>query len=217
MWAISASPLQITTAIMNCTAPPAPPAPRCALSLVKQTSIAKCALGSTFGCDADNTTMWTAGGCRGQFLCNGANVTCDVDGAGQHECPCGGAPSGPVTCKGWLSDLQKDIMLNKEVIAINQDVTPQGRPIKDGDISVWARALSDGSVAVALYNENDAPLGASVSFKDLPAVGWGAGTVAAVRDLWAHADLPAATGRYPAQGAVTLAPHQTVLLRLTKQ
>lgn len=28
-----------------------------------------------------------------------------------------------------------------------------GRPIKDGDLTVWARHLSDQSVAVALYNE----------------------------------------------------------------
>ena len=41
------------------------------------------------------------------------------------------------------------------MIAINQQVTPQGRPIKDGDLRVWARGLSDGDVAVALYNEDD--------------------------------------------------------------
>jgi len=50
-----------------------------------------------------------------------------------------------------LNDVQRTILLNKEVIAINQDVTPQGRPVSDGDLTLWARHLSDGSIAVALY------------------------------------------------------------------
>jgi hypothetical protein len=40
--------------------------------------------------------------------------------------------------------------LNTEVIAINQDITPQGFPTVPGDSSVWSRNLSDGSIAVAL-------------------------------------------------------------------
>lgn len=50
------------------------------------------------------------------------------------------------------------------MIAINQDVTPQGRPVVGGDLTVWARQLSDGSVAVALYNEDDAPKDIGVDF-----------------------------------------------------
>ena len=75
--------------------------------------------------------------------------------------------------------------------------------------------LSDGSAAVALYNENDAPMELFVSFADL---GWAAGTSAAARDLWAHADLGTFTDRYPAAGNTrTVAPHESVMLRLTKQ
>jgi alpha-galactosidase len=140
MWAISASPLQITTRIMNCT----------------------------------NTT-------------------------------------GVVTCKGWLSDLQKQIMLNTEVIAINQDVTPQGRPINEGDFSVWARHLSDGSIAVALLNLKDEPVNLFVEFTSL---GWPAGQSATVRDLWAHADLGTFKDQYPST-PITVAPHETHLVRLT--
>ena len=212
MWAISASPLQITTTIMNCSAAPAPPQPSCTVALLAQTSKAACTLGASFGCGADNASMWTDAGCRGVFACNGANVTCDVDGLGRHACACG--PAAPATCVGWLSPLQKDILLNTDVIAVNQDVTPQGRPLKDGDLSVWARALSDGSVAVALYNENDAPATAWVAFSDL---GWPAGAVAKARDLWAHADLGLFTGRYPAAGGVALAPHETHMVRLVRQ
>ena len=99
---------------------------------------------------------------------------------------------------------------------MNQDVTPQGRPIKDGDISVWARTLSDGSVAVALYNEGDSLLSSGVDFADL-GVGWTSETVAKARDLWAHVDLGSFTGRYPATGSVEVSPHQTIMIRFFKQ
>jgi hypothetical protein len=213
MWAISASPIQVTTSIMNCTAAPSPPAPACSLTLQQQLSRAACTLGASYGCGADNVSMWTSAGCRGDFLCNGVAVAANTNGTGVHTYPCSSTPPAAV-CKGWLSDLQKEILLNEEVLAVNQDVTPQGRPIADSDISVWARALSDGSVAVALYNENDAPATLGVQFTGL---GWPAGTAASVRDLWAHADLGVFTGAYPAAGGVSVAPHETRLLRLTKQ
>ena len=208
MWALSASPLQITTTIMNCTGGALP---SCAVALDHQISVAPCTLGATFGCGADNNTVWTSGGCRGNFTCNGRPVTCSVDGDGVHECACG-APAPPATCAGWLSPLQREILLNTEVLAVNQDVTPQGRPVADGDLTVWARRLSDGSAAVALYNEGDAPADISVEFTSL---GWAAGATAAARDLWAHADLGSFAGRYPAAGGVTVPPHGTHLVRLT--
>jgi alpha-galactosidase len=102
-------------------------------------------------------------------------------------------------------------MLNTEVIAINQDVTPQGRPIVEGDFSVWARHLSDGSIAVALLNLNDQPVDLLVEFLNL---GWPAGQSASVRDLWAHADLGTFKDQYP-NTPITVAPHETHLIRLT--
>ena len=56
MWAIAASPLQFTAAIMNCSQAPAPPAPSCSVSLVKQTSISACTAGVSFGCDATDAS-----------------------------------------------------------------------------------------------------------------------------------------------------------------
>ena len=78
MWAISASPLQFTSPLMNCTAAPAPPAPSCSVRLLEQRSSAACSPGVGFGCDASNAannSMFTDAGCRGVFDCNGANVT----------------------------------------------------------------------------------------------------------------------------------------------
>ena len=113
----------------------------------------------------------------------------------------------------WISDVQREILFNADVIAVNQDVTPQGRPVVDGDLTVWARRLSDGSVAVALYNQEDAPAQLSVAFTVL---GWPAGATAHARDLWAHADLGPFTGSYPAAGSsVAVAPHATHMVRLT--
>jgi alpha-galactosidase len=63
-----------------------------------------------------------------------------------------------------------------------------------------------------LYNEGDASISLAVDFA---ALGWPAGTKAAVRDLWEHKDLGDFTGRYPASGNVTVAPHNTVMLRIT--
>ena len=205
MWAISASPLQITTTIMNCSQPTLP---SCSVTLDQQLSKAKCTPGVSFGCAADNSSMWTAFGCRGDFTCNGHKMTCDVNATGVNTCACPGAPA--VTCKGWLSDLQKEILLNVEVIGINQDVTPQGRPVKDGDLTVWARGLSDGSQAVALYNQEDAPASIGVDFASL---GWAGATVKG-RDLWQHADVGPFVSSIPPR---VVAPHETVLFRLYKQ
>jgi alpha-galactosidase len=102
------------------------------------------------------------------------------------------------------------------MIDVNQQSTPQGRPVKDGDMTVWARQMEDGSVAVALYNEDDTAIQASVDFSAL-GNGWTSSTAATVRDLWEFKDLGTFTGTYPAAGAnVTVAPHAAIVLRMTK-
>ena len=94
-----------------------------------------------------------------------------------------------------------------------QDVTPQGRPVRQGDVSVWSRALSDGSVAVALYNEGETPLAINVPLTDL---GFSPTEKVAVRNLWKREEEGTVTGHYPAQGKVTIASHATRLLRMRR-
>jgi len=127
----------------------------------------------------------------------------------------------PSSCKPSITPLQKEILLNTEVIRINQDVTPAGRLLPSslstpGDAAaalVYARNLTGGSVAVALYNPLDGPAAASVDFVQL---GWAQGAAAAVRDLWEHKDLGVAVERFPAvEAPLTLDAHATVLLRLS--
>merc|ERR1711939_1086168 len=55
-----------------------------------------------------------------------------------------------------MSQLQRELLLNKEIIAVNQDSEASvnhGRVHgAAGGMQVWAKTLSDGSMAVALYN-----------------------------------------------------------------
>ena len=54
-----------------------------------------------------------------------------------------------------MSDEEKEIVLNADCIAIDQDATEQGRRIKvDGDAEIWAKKLTGGRVAVLLLNRN---------------------------------------------------------------
>ena len=94
-------------------------------------------------------------------------------------------------------------------LAVNQDTTPQGRPVVDGELRIWARNLSDGTKAVALLNLEYAPQPIELRFA---ALGWGSERVR-VRDLWAHTDNGSATGGL---GPITVEPHGTVMLRLSK-
>eukprot|EP00656_Telonema_subtile_P050449 TRINITY_DN6531_c0_g1_i7.p1 TRINITY_DN6531_c0_g1~~TRINITY_DN6531_c0_g1_i7.p1 ORF type:complete len:145 (-),score=51.17 TRINITY_DN6531_c0_g1_i7:74-508(-) len=141
---------------------------------------------------------------RDRFVVDGASVQCDVDGAGRHYC-------GPVSCIATITELQKEILLNKEVIAVNQQETPQGTPVKSGDLTVWARRMEGDDVAVALYNEDDAAK--QIGF-EMSAVGMSGSAAVSVRDLWKHADLGSFTGTFP---AVTVQAPETVMLRLSPE
>jgi len=159
-------------------------------SLTKQISAAKCTLGTSFGCVADNKTMWTDGGCRGEFVCDGVEkVYCDLEGgtSGRHVCACkpGSEPSPKPP--------------HHEVSQIPQ---------------VWMRPTSDGGAAVVLHNPHaNATASITVDFTKVPTRGWTATTALAVRDLWAHKSVGSATGKYTATG---VEPHGSVFIKLTK-
>lgn len=73
----------------------------------------------------------------------------------------------------------------------------------------WARPLADGSVAALLLNRGSAVGDVSCSFAEL-----GLPTpngAAAVRDLWARADLGSFTGSFTARG---LRPHASMLVKV---
>ncbi len=92
----------------------------------------------------------------------------------------------------------KEILMNKEVIAVDQDVMGrQGRRVKKtGDLEVWSKQLNDGGRAVALLNRGSAPAKISVAWTD---IGYPDALSASVRDLWAKKDLPKMSGGYEAE------------------
>jgi alpha-galactosidase len=104
----------------------------------------------------------------------------------------------------------KDILTNKEVIAVDQDsLGMQGRRVrKDGDSEVWAKQMKGGGRAVVLFNRGASDAEISVSWEDL---GYPAHLPAAVRDLWAKKDLGKSTASY----ATKVPSHGVVMLRVT--
>jgi len=101
----------------------------------------------------------------------------------------------------------RDILTNKEVIAIDQDpLGRQGRRAwKDGDREVWSKELKDGSRAVILFNRGSAEQSVTANRE---AIGYPASLSAAVRDLWQHKDLGKFTGKFSA----TVPSHGVVMV-----
>ena len=102
----------------------------------------------------------------------------------------------------------KDILLNREVIAIDQDpLGKQASPVKHGDMEVWAKPLADGSVAVGVVNLGSAEQTTTLKAEDLGL----AGAVSSARDVWAHAEVQFADGGYTAK----VPSHGVLLLRIS--
>jgi alpha-galactosidase len=85
------------------------------------------------------------------------------------------------------------MLTNKEVVAVDQDAKgePGRRIAQEGPLEVWAKRLSDGSVAVGLFNRGESANPITVSFKDI-----GGKASATARDLWKHKDLGSFNGSY---------------------
>jgi alpha-galactosidase len=78
-----------------------------------------------------------------------------------------------------------EILLNKEVIAIDQDKPGKQavRVSKSGDLEVWSRPLADGGTVVGLFNRGADTARVTAQWSELRIEG-----VKNVRDLWKHAD-----------------------------
>jgi alpha-galactosidase len=109
-----------------------------------------------------------------------------------------------------MSDTTRDILTNREVIAVDQDtlgvqgwLAAQPAP----DLQVWVKPLAGGARAVALVNRTGT---AAEIAAEWSAIGLRPGA-AAVRDLWAHRDLGRKVGRFAAQ----VPSHGVVMVRVT--
>ncbi len=85
-----------------------------------------------------------------------------------------------------LTPEDKRILLNKEIIAIDQDPLGKAaeRVVNTDDHQVYVRPLADGSHAVAILNCGDKAFDLSVPFKQLGLTG-----KYSVRDVWQHRDI----------------------------
>jgi alpha-galactosidase len=130
----------------------------------------------------------------------------------------------------------RSILLNKEVIAVDQDpMGIQGHRIKHtggsptpvdpttaktdhdkkvepesefaNDQEVWVKQMADGGRTVVLLNRGPAPAQISATW---PEIGYPADLPANVRDLWAAKDLGKLSGSYSA----TVPSHGVVMLRI---
>ncbi len=101
------------------------------------------------------------------------------------------------------------ILTNKEVIAVDQDkLGKQGdRVWAEGPKEIWAKPLSGGEKAVALFNRAPDPKSITLKLSD---VGFGAN--AKLRDLWTGKSVTATNGSYTVQ----IPKHGAILLRISK-
>jgi alpha-galactosidase len=101
----------------------------------------------------------------------------------------------------------KEILTNKEVIAIDQDpLGREGRRVwKDGDLEIWARPLADGSRAVVLFNRGTSEQPIKVNWTQLE---YPAHLPATVRDLWQHKEL----GKFSGEFSAPVASHDVVMV-----
>jgi alpha-galactosidase len=108
-----------------------------------------------------------------------------------------------------MTEADKNLLMNKEAIAIDQDALgKQGdRLYQSGDFDVWTKPLSDGRVAVGLFNRSWDNREVSV---DLAEIGFRDG--ASLRDVWKQKDL----GRHSGVFTDTIPKHGVTLLIVSK-
>jgi len=109
-----------------------------------------------------------------------------------------------------MSQATIEILTAPEVIAVDQDpLGKQGkRVVKNGELEVWARELSGGAIAVALFNRGPSTAAITAEWAD---IGLSPSVKASVRDLWQREDEGTFTGSYSAK----VESHATVLVKLT--
>ncbi|WP_242153989.1 glycoside hydrolase family 27 protein [Sphingomonas sp. BAUL-RG-20F-R05-02] len=103
----------------------------------------------------------------------------------------------------------RDILLNRDVIAVDQDpLGKQGHRVsKQGDLEVWSKPMVDGGRTLLLWNRGATPARISAEWT---AMGLPGRLQMQARDLWTKKNLGQFSGRYDAE----VAPHGVVMVRL---
>lgn len=105
-----------------------------------------------------------------------------------------------------MSDEVKNILANKDVLEVDQDILgSQGKMVKrEGTSEIWVKPLSNGVMAIALFNRGELPVTMRVLWSDL-----GIGDTQQIRDLWRQLDL----GTQREGISLSLPRHGAVLLK----
>jgi alpha-galactosidase len=84
-----------------------------------------------------------------------------------------------------MSAETKSILLNKEIIAVNQNLgsKPGKRILANDKMDLWVKELTDGTKAIVIFNKKNSNALLTVNFVAIKA-----GPKVKVRDLWSHAD-----------------------------
>lgn len=109
-----------------------------------------------------------------------------------------------------MTEETKSILLNKEVIAIDQDpLGKQATPLRKGDLETWIKPLADRGVAVAVVNLGYLTATATIKASDFQL----SGVVTRGRNLWTREEVRFIGGTY----STAVAAHATLLLRIYVQ
>ena len=106
-----------------------------------------------------------------------------------------------------MSAATKEILTNKEAIAVDQDsLGRQGYKIMDGeDLEIFMKPLAGGDTAICIFNRSNGPKKVDVNWSD-----YKISSRFQIRDLWLHRDIGTTAQNFKA----TLARHDVRLLRL---
>jgi alpha-galactosidase len=111
-----------------------------------------------------------------------------------------------------MTDETKSILMNKEVIAVDQD--PAGLPVHrttpEGTSEVLLRPLANEAVVVGLFNRDTSPSPISFRWDSLNLKAGLGGKTLIARDLWKHEPIAVTGSSYTA----TVPPHGVVLIRV---
>jgi alpha-galactosidase len=108
-----------------------------------------------------------------------------------------------------LDKFQIDLLSNDEVLDVNQDALGKQayRRSEDGPLQVWSKPLSDGTLAVGLFNRGVDRAKVTARWQDL-----GLSGAQPVRDLWQRRDLGSHTDSFAAE----VPSHGAVLVKIGK-
>ena len=108
-----------------------------------------------------------------------------------------------------MDAFELNLVTNDEVLGVHQDALGKAadRVARDGEREVWSRPLSDGSLAVGLFNRDEMDMPVTVTWEQLGIKG-----EHTVRDLWRQKDV----GSFDGEFSRVVPRHGTLFVRVSR-